>query len=136
LFWKVTGRLRFTNLERLIASTPAACALYADFRRIPRRWVDTRVFACTPGAFRELFVSRLGLMRQDELDREGYTAPEERLFSELLDERANWRIAPRLRVEPLIEGYSGHGDDYARPTRRLWSHARGAARKVFPGLWI
>ena len=136
LFWKVTGRLRFTNLDRLIASTPPNCDLYADFRRLPRQWIDTRVVACTPGAFRDLFVSRLDLMRQDELDRQGYSAPEERLFSELMAERANWRIVPRLRAEPLIEGYSGFGDDYARPTRRLWSHTRGVIRKLAPGLWI
>jgi hypothetical protein len=136
LFWKVTGRLRFTNLERLIATAPRDCALYADFRRFPRNWVDTRVFACTPAAFRGLFVPRLELMRQDELDRQGYTAPEERLFAELMAERANWSIVPRLRVEPVIEGYSGFDDDYARPTRRLWSRARAVIRRLFPGLWI
>jgi hypothetical protein len=136
LFWKVTGRLRFVNLERLIATAPRGCALYADFRRFPRNWVDTRVFACTPGAFRALFVPRLDLMRQDELDRQGYTAPEERLFAELMAERAKWSIVPRLRVEPMIEGYSGFDDDYARPTRRLWSKTRAVIRRLFPGLWI
>jgi hypothetical protein len=136
LFWKVTGRLRFTNLERLIASTPASCSLYADFRRYPRPWIDTRVFACTPNAFRSLLLPRLDLMRQDELDRQGYSAPEERLFKELLAERTRWRIVPRLRVEPRIEGYSGFDEDYARPTRRLWSSVRAVSRRLFPGLWI
>jgi hypothetical protein len=136
VFWKLTGRLRFTNLERLIATAPSSCALYADFRRYPHPWVDTRVFASTPRAFRGLFLPRLDLMRQDELDRTGYSAPEERLFSELLDERSRWPIVPRLRVEPTIEGYSGQGGDYARPTRRVWSRARGVIRRVFPGLWI
>jgi hypothetical protein len=136
VFWKLTGRLRYTNLERLIATAPPSCALYADFRRFPHAWVDTRVFASTPRAFRRLFLPRVHLMRQDELDRTGYSAPEERLFAELLDERQNWHIVPRLRVEPMIEGYSGHGDDYARLTRRLWTRTRGVIRKVFPGLWI
>ena len=135
-FWKITGRLRFTNLERLIATSPEACALYADFRRFPRPWVDTRVFACTPAAFRGLFVPRLDLMRQDKLDRQGYSAPEQRLFRELLAERGRWRIVPRLRVEPAIQGYSGFDEDYARPARRLWSGVRAIARKVIPGLWI
>lgn len=136
VFWKLTGRLRFTNLERLIATAPASCALYADFRRFPHPWVDTRVFACTPRAFRGLFLPRVDLMRQDELDRTGYTAPEERLFSELLAERSDWPIVPRLQVEPVIEGYSGFDDDYARPLRRAWSRARGVIRRIFPGLWI
>jgi hypothetical protein len=136
VFWKLTGRLRYVNLERLIATAPRSCALYADFRRYPHAWVDTRIFASTPRAFRHLFLSRLHLMRQDELDRTGYRAPEERLFSELLDERARWEIVPRLRTEPVIEGYSGHGDDYARPTRWLWTRVRSVIRKVFPGLWI
>lgn len=135
-FWKVTGRLRFTNLDRLIATTPAGCELYVDFRRFPRRWVDTRVFACTPRAFRELFVSRLPLMRQDDLDRSGYSAPEERLYEELLPERQTGRLAPRLRVEPRIEGISGQGGDYARPSRRAWSAARRTIRRLCPPLWI
>ena len=136
VFWKLTGRLRYTNLERLISTAPSSCALYADFRRFPHPWVDTRVFASTPRAFRALFLPRVDLMRQDELDRAGYRAPEERLFTELLAERSDWQIVPRLRVEPAIEGYSGHGDDYARPLRRAWSRARGVIRRIFPWLWI
>jgi hypothetical protein len=135
-FWKVTGRLRFTNLDRLIATTPAGRELYVDFRRIPRPWVDTRVFACTPRAFRELFVSREPLMRQDVLDRSGYSAPEERMFEELMPLRERARIAPRLRLEPRVEGYSGQGADYARPSRRIWTAARGIARRLVPPLWI
>lgn len=136
VFWKLTGRLRYTNLERLIATAPSSCGFYADFRRYPHPWIDTRIFASTPSAFRALFLPRVHLMRQDELDRTGYTAPEERLFSELLEERARWGIVPRLRAEPAIEGFSGHDEDYARPLRRAWSRARGVIRKVFPGLWI
>ena len=136
LFWKVTGRLRFVNIDRLIATTPAGAGLYVDFRRFPRPWVDTRVFACTPRAFRELLLSRIGLMRQNELDRTGYSAPEHRLFEELLPERDRYEIVPRLRAEPRIEGYSGHGRDYARPSRRLWTATRGMIRAVCPPLWI
>jgi hypothetical protein len=136
LFWKVTGRLRFVNLDRLIATTPPGAGLYADFRRYPRPWVDTRVFACTRRAFRELFLSRIDLMRQNELDETRYRAPEQRLFEELLPERERFGIVPRLRAEPRIEGYSGHGHDYARPSRRLWTATRGMIRAVCPPLWI
>lgn len=135
-FWKVTGRLRFTNLDRLIVSAPIGIDLYVDFRRFPRPWVDTRLFACTRRAFRELLMSRIELMRQDELDRSGYSAPEERLFEELLPERASGRVVPRLRVEPRIEGFSGQGGDYARPLRRVWSATRGTIRRLCPPLWI
>jgi len=136
LFWKVTGRLRFTNMERLVATTPPGAALYADFRKLPRPWVDTRVYAATPQAFRELFATRIDLMRQGEIDGLGYTAPEHRLFEELMSERARFTIVPRLRAEPRIEGFSGHGHDYARPTRRLWTSARAVIRRLFPPLWI
>lgn len=135
-FWKVTGRLRFTNLDSLINTAPRGCELYVDFRRFPRPWVDTRVFACTPRAFWELFASREELMRQDVLDRSRYSAPEERLFEEFMPLRRSARIAPRLRREPQIEGYSGHGGDYARPTRRLWTAARATVRRICPPLWI
>ncbi|HWI05900.1 MAG TPA: hypothetical protein VNT54_00100, partial [Solirubrobacteraceae bacterium] len=136
LFWKVTGRLRIRNLERLAATAPQDADLYADFRRHPRPWVDTRIFACTPRAFRQLLWSRVDGMRHDELAGAGYSAPEEWLFGELLPERVNVRLVPRLRVEPMIEGYSGFGDDYARPSRRLWSAVRGTSRRILPRLWI
>ena len=135
-FWKVTGRLRFTNLARLIETAPDGAALYVDFRRYPRPWVDTRVFASTPRAFRQLFVPRVELLRQDELERAGFSAPEERLFGELLPERERARIAPRLRFEPRIEGHSGQGEDYARPARRAWATTRAIVRRVCPPLWI
>ena len=136
MFWKITGRLQIRNLERLVATAPVNPRLYADFRRFPRPWVDTRVFACTPAGFRSLFSPRVQRMRQDELASAGYSAPEEWLFSELLTQRPNGSIVPRLRVEPIIHGYSGFGDDYARPSRRLWSAARGMSRRLLPGLWI
>lgn len=135
-FWKITGRLRITNFARLAASAPDGAAMYADFRRIPRPWVDLRIYACTPAAFRGLLAPRVELLRQDELERAGYSAPEERLFEELLPLRSSRRIVPRLRVEPIIEGFSGFGEDYARPTRRLWSAVRGTTRRVLPGLWL
>lgn len=136
VFWKITGRLRIRNLDRLVATAPENLTLYADFRRFPRPWVDTRVFACTPAGFRGLFSRRVERMRHDELARTGYSAPEEWLFGELLPECPNGRVVPRLRVEPVIHGYSGFGDDYARLSRRLWSAARGVSRRLLPGLWI
>ncbi|HEX6652245.1 MAG TPA: hypothetical protein VF072_05840 [Thermoleophilaceae bacterium] len=135
-FWKVTGRLRFTNLASLVATAPEGAGLYVDFRRHPRPWVDTRVFASTPRAFRELLLPRVELLRQDELERAGFSAPEERLFGELLPERERGRIVPRLRYEPRIEGYSGQGEDYARPARRAWTGTRAIVRRLCPPLWI
>lgn len=135
-FWKITGRLRIRNFERLVATAPERTTLYADFRRLPRPWVDTRVFACTPAGFRTLFAPRMERMRHDELAAAGYSAPEEWLYGELLQEGANISLVPRLRVEPQIHGYSGFGDDYARPSRRLWCTARAMTRRLVPGLWI
>ena len=135
LLWKLTGRLRFTNLARLVASAPAACDLYADFRRFPHRWVDLRVFACTPRAFRRLFAARADLLRESELG--GFRSPEQVLYGELLGARDRWRIVPRLKVEPRIAGHAGFdGSDYDRPGRRAWMAARSAIRRVAPGLWI
>jgi hypothetical protein len=136
-FWKLTGRLRFTNLPRLVATAPKGLDLYADFRRFPRRWVDTRVLACTPEAFRELIASRIELLREDRLGELGLSSPEERLFDELLAERGRWRIFPRLLAEPRIEGHSGFDNaDYSRLRRRAWVGARGAVRRAIPGLWV
>lgn len=136
LFWKVTGRLRFMNLDRLITGAPPGVELYADFRRYPRHWVDIRVFACTPRAFRGLLLPRVDLLRQDELDGSPYSAPEERLFDELILERERAQIVPRLRAEPRIQGHSGHGDDYGRASRRVWSAGRAMIRRLCPPLWI
>jgi hypothetical protein len=134
LFWKVTGRLRVRNLARLVASTPA-CDLYIDFRRYRIFWVDTRLFAATPLGFREAFLSRIDVLRQDLLPA-GVVAPEQRLFDELLGLRDAFRLEPRLRIEPVIEGTSGLGEDYRRPRRRLESGVRAVARRVVPSLWI
>jgi hypothetical protein len=135
LFWKVTGRLRVRNLAQLVASTPDDCGIYIDFRRYRHRWVDTRIFAATPGAFRRLFLTRIDLLRLDLLPA-GFVAPEERLFSALLPERERERIVPRLRLEPVIEGSSGFGEDYRRPRRRVESAVRSVTRRVLPSLWI
>jgi hypothetical protein len=136
-FWKLTGRLRFTNLPRLAATAPERFDLYADFRRFPRRWVDMRVLACTPAAFRALIASRVELLREDRLRELGLSSPEERLFDELLAEQARWGIFPRFKTEPRIEGHSGFdGADYGRFGRRAWTGARAALRRAMPGLWV
>ena len=132
LFWKVTGRLRVRNLDTLVKSTPN-CDLYIDFRRYRHRWV--RLFATTPAAFRRLFLTRIDILRQDQLPP-AFVAPEQRLFDNLLPERAEFAIVPRLRVEPVIEGISGVGEDYRRPRRRVESAVRRVTRRVLPALWI
>jgi hypothetical protein len=135
VFWKVTGRLRIRNIARLVRSTPGGCALYIDLRRYPRRWVDTRVFAATSAGFHRSFMTRIETLRHDLLPP-GMVAPEERLFGELVTEREREGIAARFRVEPLIEGSSGFGEDYRRPRRRLQSAVRTVSRRVVPALWI
>ena len=135
-FWKVTGRLRFTNIDRLIATAPSGPELYIDealSAPLGRHPHSLR----TPRTFRELFTAREPLMRQNELERSGYSAPEERLFEELLPLRERARVAPRLRLEPRVEGYSGHGHDYAR-VPRVASGPPGAEslRRLCLPLWI
>ena len=131
MFWKVTGRLQVSNLPRLVASTPLDCWLYIDFRRYRRPWVDTRIFASTPGAFRRLFLTRINLLRQDILPA-GVAAPEELLFSALLPERERERIVPRLRLEPVIEGFSGS----RRPTAtRALARSLMFPHRVFEHHW-
>jgi hypothetical protein len=136
-FWKLTGRLRYINLARLIETAPSAFDLYADFRRLPLHWLDIRGFACTPKAFRALFASRVESLREDRLEDLGLSCPEELLFDELVAERTEWRIVPRLATEPRIEGRSGiDGREYTRPARRLWVGTRAVLRRIVPGLWV
>jgi hypothetical protein len=134
LFWKVTGRLRVRNFARLAASTPD-CDLYIDLRRYRIPWADTRVFAATSRGFRAAFLSRVEILRHDLLP-EGVIAPEQLLFDELLELGRTIRLEPRLRVEPVIEGSSGLGEDYRRPRRRLESGVRAVTRRLVPSLWI
>ncbi len=134
VFWKVTGRLRVENLDRLVASTPA-CDLYIDLRRYRIHWADTRVFAATPRGFRAALLDNIELLRHDLLP-EGAVAPEQLLFDELLALRDAIRLEPRLRVEPRISGRSGFGEDYGRPRRRLESAVRSVTRRVARSVWI
>jgi len=134
IFWKVTGRLRVRNLGPLVDTTPD-CDLYIDLRRYRLHWADTRVYASTPAAFRRAFLARIDVLRHDLLPNDA-VAPEQLLFDELLSLRGDLRLAPRLRLEPVIEGTSGLGENYRRPRRRLESGVRSAARRLAPALWI
>lgn len=135
LFWKVTGRLRVTNLARLVRSTPHGCDLYVDFKRYRRPWLNIRLFAMTPRGFRDLLLPRLDTMGFDVLPPH-MAAPEERLFGELVGELPGERIVPRLRVEPAVHGWSAVGENYRGPKRRIESAVRTVTRRVAPGLWI
>jgi hypothetical protein len=55
VLWKVTGRLRVLNLEKLIATAPERYDFYCDLRSVPligerlggNHWMELRTFSCT-----------------------------------------------------------------------------------------
>jgi hypothetical protein len=136
-FWKVTGRLRVENMSRLMASTPQGCGVYADFRNIPRRWLELRVFAATGRAFKKVFVDQIEAARQDTLKERGFGTAEESLYQPLLEKRVAEAIVPRFRVQPRIRGFSGSFNaDYGSRRMRVKDSVRALCRVAMPHLWV
>jgi hypothetical protein len=138
--WKVTGRVRVTNLAQIAEAAPRPFDLYCDCRRLPRipglyagkRWMDMRLFAVS-GAFyrREL----LGL--HPRLRHELTGTPEPWFFERVLAWRARYRVRPRMNRQPLLEGFAGYDNkDLGSPRQRALAGLRTLTRRAAPFLWI
>ncbi len=139
IIWKVTGRLRLMNIDRLIETAPPNYALYCDLRQIPlgrylygNEWIDLRFFSFTLEGYSKFFRDRANSLR-DTPNRSAehylYKVVEEALPSE--------SIIPRFRVQPAVAGHSGFSNTgYKHWKYRLKNATRSVFRKIAPWLWI
>ena len=135
VFWKVTGRLRCTNLVALARSRPRSCTLYADLRRFRDKWFDLRTWAADRTTYSSFFASRIEAMREDLLPN---VAPERYLFDEYVSRRGEYpELCPRFKIEPVWEGFGGQFNlDLTAPRFRRKAAVRRATRRLTPWLWI
>jgi hypothetical protein len=149
VLWKVTGRLRVTNLAELHASMPASAAVYCDLRQVAglsadllpgNRWMDLRVFACTQGGYDRYLRNQYESLRiryEGDIARRG---PEHILFERLyeaLRTGEDHRIAPRFLVQPRVVGVQGYSNRaYHSGPYKAKEDLRALARKISPWLWI
>lgn len=147
--WKVTGRLRVTNLSRLVTTAPKSYDVYCDLRNLPlprqrrfygmQEYMDLRLFSCTVAAYRRLFAGLYPHLRSDLLGE----SPEKYLYRYLQELRAGrpgrrrLNIVPRFRLQPRIRGFSGASNaDLGSARARRHEFVRGAARRLAPWLWL
>lgn len=149
LLWKVTGRLRVTNLAALHASAPRDAQVYCDLRQVPgfsadllpgNRWMDLRVFACTREGYDRHF---RGVYESLRIRYEGSVArrgPEHVLFERLREAIRTAPpgcIAPRFLVQPRVVGVQGYSNQaYHQGPYKAKEDLRALARKISPWLWI
>ncbi len=132
-FWKVTGRYRVQNLPAIIRRAPPSFRVYADLRRYPIPWLDTRILAWTHKGYRTVFRGIYEELREDLL-----RAPaEERLYSLLLAHLGRSGIVPRFTVQPRVEGTRGFDNrNYHTGINLLKYYIRRVTRRLVPSLWI
>jgi hypothetical protein len=129
-FWKITGRLRVTNLPRIIRTAPRAYELYCDCKTVRGHWLELRCFSCSVQGYRDLLLGRF---------RE-FTgiAPEVHLLDTVvLPLLKTRRIVPRFAVQPWIAGYGGNTDrEYLSGREIPKLLVRSALRWIAPWWWI
>ena len=138
IIWKVTGRVRILNLERLHRAIAGrrpdiACDLY----RAPligtgqwhnNRYMDLRVFAFRPGAYQRIY---RGIWESAS------PCDAHALYRATIAARGEFDVMPRFPRQPWIAGVSGrHQRDYSSPRNRSKTVVRSFLRTAAPFLWI
>ena len=132
-FWKVTGRLKVLNLQKLIAKTPRSYDVLIDFMRRPTSMVDLRFLSCSRGGYRRHFEGLYDALREDtkKMSAEGY------LFLQWSAIYRELNIVPRHIRQPKIRGVGGqHNVDYLGGINVTKYWIRAIARTLMPNLWI
>lgn len=132
--WKVTGRYKVRNLSRLIRSAPQR-DLYCDLKNKPQPWMDLRVFQTTLRGYRNFFYNIRESLREDVSHRSPEIFFREHVGRILQDHPR--MVAPRLRVEPYVDGLRGSDNrNYSTGRNMMKFTLRSVMRNVLPGLWI
>lgn len=129
--WKLTGRYKLLNLERLVRSHPPDADLYCHCRDHPKRWLDMYAMCWNQRAYAGLIRGVYRHLRQDDTP-----VSAEQRFRVLLDNhRSSLRVVRRFAVVPRVDGVRGFDN---RPYSTLWRQhaARVVAHRLLPWVWI
>lgn len=113
-FWKVTGRLQVTTIDRIIEATKGYFDVCADFR-YRRSHVDTRLIAFSLAGYKKYIYGKLhelpGLIIETWLFKK---------LTPLLTEKEGAGIQTEFRAVAKFKGYGGNGSvNYMAPKQRL-----------------
>jgi hypothetical protein len=140
--WKVTGRLKITNMESLIATAPAATELYLDIRRVPRllrafgtdRWAETRIIGFTAQGYARHLLN----VRQIVGTPNHQFVVEKALYPGLMDAiQRGASITPRFIIQPVMIGVGAESlKNYNDMGSKVKNVMRRFTRRFIPSLWL
>ncbi|UHC17903.1 hypothetical protein LRS73_08650 [Methylobacterium currus] len=137
IFWKITGRLRLINISEMISTSPEPYDLYCDLRYLPfikdtlggNSWMELRAFSFSLDFYSSVLENQYE--RGFVLEKEFFKIVLEQMKQE------RWKIVPRFRRQPVIQGVSGYSNvSYSSPKYRVKNAIRTAARRLAPSLWV
>ncbi|APW62407.1 hypothetical protein [Paludisphaera borealis] len=133
IIWKMTGRYLVRNLPRIIAKRPETFDLYCNMRNYPSRWADMYLLAWTGVGYEGVLKGLAPRLRQDA----GAGSPEEEFWRVIDEAGRHYKIVPRFRQIPYIDGIRGFDNkNYMEESGRWKFMARRIALYVAPWLWI
>lgn len=140
VLWKVTGRLRLINIDRLIEKAPQNYVIYCDLRKVPlignrlggNEWMELRFFSFTLKGYNKYFRDSVDNLRET-LNR----VPENYLYKIVKEALPTEAIVPRFTIQPIVAGYSGFSNsDYQHWKYTLKNRSRLISRHIAPWLWL
>jgi hypothetical protein len=131
VFWKVTGRYRLINIERIVSSAPEALDFYCHCRNHPMRWVDLFVLAWSAKGYEEVVRGLYEGLREDV----DHVSAEVRFRQRLDDSTFRAKVVQRFRQPPELEGVRGL-DNQSYQEMNLKLLVRRVANVLAPWVWI
>jgi hypothetical protein len=133
--WKVTGRYRVLNLDRLVRDRPETFDVYCHCRNFPYRLVEQYLIAWRFSAYEKHLKGIYEQFKESEQKRFG-----EQVMRDLFDREALGPInlIPRFAHLPRVQGVRGWDNQaYSEGLiNRLKQLAREITHRATPWLWI
>lgn len=131
VFWKVTGRYKVLNLQRMIHSRPRGAGLYMDLRaRRTQYWADLRLMSWTATGYERVMRGIAPFLREDKNN----SRPGEESAFHVVTQRlreAQIHAVASFRTEPLIDGIRAFDEkNWMSGKRRAVYYVRNVQRAI------
>ena len=142
VYWKLTGRIKIQNIERLLRKAPKNFEVYIDMRLVPEwltffgndHWADTRIIGFTSRGYEKHFLNK-----KDFVGTPGNKiVVEYALFPSLMEKYLSGEpIIPRFNIQPIMIGIGAESlKNYNDIPSRLKNVIRSITRIFMPKLWL
>lgn len=142
VYWKLTGRIKIKNIERLLIKAPKQFEFYIDMRLVPKwltffgndHWADTRIIGFTQEGYRKHLLNKKSIVGTPG---NSYIV-EYALFQDLMNSYLSGEpLIPRFNIQPVMVGVGAESlKNYNDIPSRLKNFIRSLTRIVFPKLWL